>query len=72
MKKKYKLPETLYYLLTKNKMSQNKLANLMDTGQKSVSDWLRFRSIPSLFSLMALAAIFDVSLDYLVYGEEGK
>lgn len=72
MKKEYKLPETLYYLLEKNKMSQNKLADELCQTQNSVWKWLKGKSNPDIYSLMNLANVFNVSLDYLVYGfEEG-
>ena len=70
MNKEYKLPEMMRKLLKEKKISGNKLAYKMDVSQKSVYEWMNGITIPSLFSLMALAKEFDVGLDYLVYGKE--
>lgn len=69
MAREYKLPEVLKDLCKKKGISQNKLAFQMGASQRSVYDWTNCRSYPSLFTLMDLAERFEVSLDYLVYGE---
>lgn len=70
MNREYKLPEVLKEILAKEKMSQSKLATEIDVSPDAVNRWLKFRGIPSLFSAMAIAETLNVSLDYLVYGEQ--
>lgn len=70
MKKEYKMPEILGELLTENNMTQTKLANEMNLSPYAVHKWLAFKCMPSLFTLMAIAERFNVTLDYLVYGEK--
>lgn len=70
MKKQYRFPEILQLLLDEKEMSQRKLAEILGVSHFSVNKWVNFNSTPSMFSVMAIAEIFDVSIDYLVYGDE--
>lgn len=70
MNKEYKLPEVLKELLEKKNMSQNQLARELNLSGEAVHKWINFKCTPSIFSLMAMVEIFDISLDYLVFGEQ--
>lgn len=70
MNREYKLPEVLKELLAKEKMSQSKLAIELDVSPEAINRWLKFKGTPNLFSAMAIAETLNVSLDYLVYGEQ--
>lgn len=72
MNKELKLPEMLRKLLKDNKMTHNALAIKMNVCLNTVDKWTSGGSNPTIFSLMEMADIFNVSLDYLVYGEGGR
>lgn len=67
-----KLGETICRLRTKAGFSQNDLAQALDVSRQSVSKWETGASVPDLDKLVKLAALFGVSLDELVKGEEPK
>lgn len=67
--KEYKLPEVLYKLLADHKMTQQQLADELVCGQNTIYKWLRKDIIPNLYFVMRMSEIFNVSIDYLVYGE---
>ena len=46
--------------------SQKKLAELIGSNNSSVCDWECGRSEPSLFYVVKLCKIFEVSADYLL------
>lgn len=69
-KKEYALPEVLNDLLKANNMKQKELAEKLCVSFTTVSKWIMFDNIPSLYYVMHMAEIFNVSLDYLVYGSE--
>jgi len=68
--REYKLPEVLRSLLKENNLSQQKLADKVQSTQGCVYSWISGRTLPSVYSLMALSNAFDVSIDYLIYGEK--
>lgn len=57
-------------LMESEKLTQMQLANAINVGQSSVSDWLNSKSEPSIESLWKLADFFDVSVDYLIGRKE--
>lgn len=69
MKKEHKLPEVLRELMKERHISQRKLGDMMGLTESTINKWVKFAHVPSLFSVMALAQIFDVTVDYLIYGE---
>jgi transcriptional regulator with XRE-family HTH domain len=48
--------------------NQKKIADDLGISEAALSHYLKGRSAPSFEKLLGLAAYFDVSLDYLVYG----
>ena len=72
MNREYKLPEILYKLLAEHKMTQQQLADKLVCGQNTIYKWLRTGRNPNLEAVMMMAELFNVSIDYLVYGEERK
>ena len=70
MTKEYKLPEVLYKLLAEHNMTQQQLADKLVCGQNTLYKWLRTGRMPNLSFVMMMSDIFNVSVDYLLYGEE--
>ena len=68
--REYKFPEVLKALLRERNMSQNKFAFDTDFNQHQVNNWYLGRVMPSLSTLMFLSDYFEVSIDYLVYGDK--
>lgn len=57
--------------LRKNKnITQEKLAENLSISRQSVSNWELDKSLPDMDKLMALATLYEVSLDYIVYGKQ--
>ena len=50
------------------KMSQDEVANALHVSRQSISKWENNRSNPDLDNMVALAKLYDVSLDELVNG----
>ena len=69
MNREYKLPEVLYKLLSEHNMTQQQLADRLFCGQNTIYKWLRKDIMPNLYFIMRMSEIFNVSIDYLVYGE---
>ena len=64
------LGERLYQLRKQKYISQDELANIMDVSRQSISKWELDQTYPDIENLVRLARYFDVSVDYLVTGEE--
>ena len=60
----------LYELRKKAGLSQEGLADLLGVTRQAVQKWEAGSSRPDMDNLAALARYFNVSLDYLVTGEE--
>lgn len=61
----------LRQLREKNHMTQKTLGELCGLGKTSIGQYERGEKVPSLVTLIELADIFDVSVDYLV-GRKNK
>lgn len=57
--------ENLKDLRAESEISQSRLAKKMNVSQSLISLWENGLREPTLSNLVALADIFDVSLDYL-------
>lgn len=58
--------QNLIRMRKENKISQQKLANLIGVTQQCVSEWEKDNIEPTLSNLVKLANVFDVSIDFLV------
>ena len=59
-------------LRTKAGFTQIELAQKLNYSDKAVSKWERGESVPDITVLAKIAEIFDVSLDFLVFGKENN
>lgn len=64
------LGETIHRLRTAKNMSQGDLADALEVSRQSISKWENDGSVPELDKLVKMGALFGVSLDELVLGEE--
>lgn len=65
-----KLGEQIYRYRTKKGLSQQELAEKLEVSRQSVSKWEVGGAVPDLERLMKMAALFGVTLDDLVSGED--
>ena len=68
---KNQLPNTLKKLLTENKMTARQLSKETGISISTISDVLNGRQL-TLKNLQILSTFFEVTLDYLVNGQESK
>lgn len=59
----------LYELRKKSGMSQEELAGRLHVARQTVSKWELGETVPDMEKLAALGALFEVSLDELVFGK---
>ena len=64
--------QRLYELRKRSGLSQEGLAELLGVSRQAVQKWEAGTARPDLDNLVALARYFNVSLDYLVTGQEAK
>lgn len=64
------LLERIYRLMSKQDIKPTQLAKQLGMSTSSFTDWGKGKGSPSLKAVMQFADFFDVSLDYLVYGED--
>ena len=62
--------ERLYQLRKQKYISQEELADIMDVSRQSISKWELDQTYPDVDNLVRLAKFFEVSVDFLVTGEE--
>ena len=60
----------LYELRKKQGLSQEELAEKLGVSRQAVSKWERSESSPDTDNLIALAQLYGMSLDELIYGEK--
>ena len=72
MNREYKLPEILYKLVAEHNMTQQQLADKLVCGQNPIYKLLRKDIMPNLYFIMRMSEIFNVSVDYLIYGTESR
>lgn len=66
--KEIKFPEIFKSLLKKNNWTQKQFAEMINYSEEAVYKWANYKAMPGVFILMEIAEIFDVSIDYLLYG----
>lgn len=59
-------PENLQVIRIKNKLSQEKLAELMNVSRQAVAKWEGGKSYPDIKKLLELSRLFNVSVDELL------
>ena len=64
--------QRLYELRKQSGLSQEGLADLLGVSRQEVQKWEAGTSRPDLDNLAALGRYFNVSLDYLVTGQEAQ
>lgn len=62
------LAQRLYELRTRNGYSQDELARLIGISRQAISKWERAESIPDIENLLALARLYDVTVDEIMGG----
>lgn len=62
--------EKLDFLLKKSKMTAKELTKTLDISSSSVSEWKKGKTVPSIKSVIGISKIYDVSLDWLLLGQE--
>lgn len=67
---KYYIGERLEALLIENNIGRLDFAKKLGCGRKSVDDWCGCIQNPALGTIIKIADIFGVSLDWLITGEE--
>lgn len=60
------IAEKIVFLRKKKGISQEELANGLNTSRQAVSKWENSQSLPDLEKVVALSKYFDVTVDYLV------
>lgn len=61
----------ILFLMEQNNIKANKLCRDLELSESSVTDWKKGKAVPSVKALEKIAKYFDVSLDWLITGEEG-
>ena len=69
-KRRYILPQALRKLMFEKNMTVKDLSKILRTNPSLVYRWLNVEGVPSGSSLMQLGDIFNVKVDYLLYGDE--
>jgi len=62
--------DRIYYLLHEKRLSAKSLADYAGISTGNVSDWKARKSKPGINALPKIAEYLEVSLDYLLTGEE--
>lgn len=62
--------ERIYELRNKNNMSQGDLADRLEVSRQTVSKWENSMCKPEADKLIQLSEIFNVSIDYILKGEQ--
>lgn len=65
-----KFSNNLYSLRKQAGVSQEELAERLDVSRQAISKWERGEACPDMNNLVAIAELFDVSLDELVNGTD--
>lgn len=64
--------ENLKYIRKLNNVSQKQFAKKMQTTQQRVSEWECDKVEPSLYNILRILRVFDVSFEELTEGIEEK
>ena len=64
--------DSIKKLRKKNNMTQDELAEKLCVTRQAVSSWENGKTEPDVETLTRLAEIFDVSVEYIIYGKAKK
>ncbi len=64
------ISERIFEMLKKKQITQTQLANALNTKQSTIASWKKQGSQPSSTLIVDIARTLDVSVDYLLTGEE--
>ena len=64
--------ENLKYFRGLNKISQKDLANRLDTTQQRISEWECDKVEPSLYNIIRILKVFEITFEELTEGIEEK
>lgn len=64
--------ENLKYFRGLNKISQTDFANRLGTTQQRVSEWERDKVEPSLYNIIRILKVFEITFEELTDGIEEK
>lgn len=70
MKRNYKLPDMIKKLKVERNLTYEDIAEEVGTREPIVCAWANHRQVPKLEFVIELAKFFEVSVDYLIFGEE--
>lgn len=59
-------------LRRERKISQTELGERLGIGVSTISVWESEKRTPSLHNLVAMSEIFGVSVDHIIFGDEGR
>ena len=65
-----KISTTIKRLRLEKKINQEQLAEQLNVTRQAVSNWETGKTQPDIETLTNIAAYFDVSVEYLIYGKE--
>ena len=51
-------------------MTQEQVAGLLEVSRQTISNWENAKSYPDIVSVIKMGECYDVSLDYLLKGEQ--
>ena len=60
--------DNLKYFRLLNKLNQQELAERLNTTQQRVSEWERGKVEPSLYNIIRLLKVFDITFEKLIEG----
>lgn len=66
------ISERIFDILKEKKITQTQLANALSTKQSTIASWKKQGSQPSSTLIVDIAKTLDVSIEYLLTGEESK
>ncbi len=54
----------------RKKLTQEQVAELLGVSRQTISNWENEKSYPDIISVIKMSECYDVSLDYLLKGEQ--
>lgn len=66
------ITERLFQLMKEKKITQNQLAEILNTKQATISSWKRRGTTPPLEYALDICKCLDISIGYLLTGEEAE